>query len=133
MKTVRELADIIQISKVSIYKALKRDDIKLHVIKRDNTSYVDETGEQLLIELFKLNSKVKSEVKSSESEEILFLREQNKMLTEKLAALADELVKLNENSQILLREQNLKALTPPEPPATEKVSLWGRFFRKRDN
>ena len=132
MKTVRELADIIKVSKVSVYKALKRSDISPHVIKRDNTSYIDETGEQLLIDLFKLNSKVKSEVKSPENAEILFLREQNKMLTEKLAALADELIRLNENNQILLREQNLKSLSPPEPPPeSKKVSLWNKIFRRK--
>lgn len=128
MKTVREMADIIKISKVSVYKALKREEIKKYVIKRDNITYIDETGEQLLINLFLIKSKVKSEVKTSENEEIIFLREQNKMLTEKLAALADELIKLNENSQTLLREQNLKSLLPS---ASEKSSFWSKIFKRK--
>jgi hypothetical protein len=128
MKTVRELADSIKVSKVSIYKALKRDDIREHVIKRDNMTYIDETGEQLLIQLFLINSKVKSEVKSSKSDEILFLREQNKVLTDKLALLAADLVRLNENNQILLRELNLKSLPPP---VLAKVSLWNKLFRRK--
>lgn len=131
MKTVRELTDTIKVSKVSIYKALKREDLKEHIVKQDNITYVDETGERLLIDLFKLNSKfteINSKVKSAENDEILFLREQNKILTEKLATLADDLVKLNENNQILLREQNLKSLPPP---VSEKVSLWSKLFKKK--
>jgi hypothetical protein len=126
LKTVRELADAIKVSRVSVYKALKRDDMQGHVIKRDNMTHIDEIGEQILVNLFsKVNSKVNSEVKSDG--EILFLREQNKMLTEKLAALADELVRLNENNQILLREHNLAKLSPP------KASWWKRLFGKRHN
>jgi hypothetical protein len=132
MKTVRELADIIKVSKVSIYKALKRNDLKEHIEKRGNTTYIDETGEQLLINLFKLNSKVNSTVKTTENDEILFLREQNKMLTEKLAALADDLVKLNENNQTLLREHNLLKLPPPVSEKTEKIKFWNKLFKRKD-
>lgn len=129
MKTVRELTDIIKVSKVSIYKALKRVDIKEHIIKQDNITYVDEVGEQLLVDLFKLNSKVYGTVKSAENDEISFLREQNKLLTDKLISLSEQLAKLTENGQVLLREQNLKSLTPPEP---EKVNLWNKLFRRKN-
>lgn len=53
MKTIKELTEIIKVNKVSIYKAIKRDDIKEHIIKQNNTTYIDETDGKLLIELFK--------------------------------------------------------------------------------
>jgi hypothetical protein len=50
------------------------------------------------------------------------------MLTDKIASLADELIRLNENNQILLREHNLLKLSPTAP---EKISLWEKIFKKK--
>ena len=138
MKSVREIAEIVEVSKVSVYKALKRDNIKEHVIKQGNMTYVDETGERLLIELFKLNVKF-NKVKSSDNDEILFLREQINTLNseksellkqiDKLTTHAENLSRLNENSQILLAQQKIESLPPP---ASEKVSLWSKIFRRKN-
>jgi len=48
MKTIKELSDAVGISRVSIYKMLKRDDIKGHVFKKDNVTVVNEIGENII-------------------------------------------------------------------------------------
>jgi CTP-dependent riboflavin kinase len=58
MKTVRELTDILKVSNVSVYKAIKRDDISRYVIKQGNITYINDIGEQLLIDLFKIRNKI---------------------------------------------------------------------------
>jgi hypothetical protein len=122
VKTVRELVNTIKVSKVSIYKALKRDDMQEHIIKQDNTTYIDESGEEILVNLFsKINGKftdINSKVKNDN--EILFLREQIKTLNEQI----ERLTRMNENSQILLLNQQ-QSLPPP------KVGLWDRLFKRK--
>ena len=137
MKTVRELATAFNVSKVTIYSALKRDEIKEYVKKQGNISYIDEQGEQLLIKLFKVNSKlnrVYCKVKTSETienTEVLYLREQNATLNghlkqameelererehsraqaERLAVLAENLAELTRNSQILQAKEKTELL-----------------------
>jgi hypothetical protein len=52
MKTIKELADSIKVSKVSIYNAIKKDNIKPYVFIQDGLTLVDEIGAELLIALF---------------------------------------------------------------------------------
>lgn len=146
MKTIREISELINVSKVTLHKAIKNDEFKSCIVKQGNTTYIDDVGVELLIELFKDNDKIRTsnvKINKAESEEILFLRKQVESLTnqnetlindlskanDKVASLADDLIKLNENSQILLREQNLKSLPEPTP---EKVGFWKRVFKKKN-
>lgn len=161
MKTVRQIAEAIQVNRVTVYKAIKDEKFQKHITKQDNVTYIDFDGEQLLFEMFKDNSKRNSINNSkptvAETEEILFLREQNQQLSKQLSKTTDEMFaqikekdkqietilnqlsekntqietahRLIENSQILLREQNLKSLPEPTP---EKVGFWKRVFKKKN-
>jgi hypothetical protein len=131
MKSVKDISDETGVSVQTVYRRLNKVKQKSNEAlseKIDGITYFTDVGERLIIESLTSVKQAESNGKQPENAEILFLREQNKMLTEKLAALADELIKLNENNQTLLREQNLKSLTAPAP---EKVSLWNRIFRKK--
>ena len=133
MKTVREISEIVGVSKVTIYKALKSPDIKPHIIRQDRISFIDEPGEQILVKMFrkvtKTNSKVSAKVETNA--EVLFLREQNAELLkqiDKLTALAENLTRLNENNQVLLAQQKIETLSAPE---AKKASLFSRIFRRK--
>jgi DNA-binding transcriptional MocR family regulator len=147
MKTIKELTETIKVSKVSIYKAIKRDEIQGHITKRDNTTYIDETGEQLLIEMFKLNSKeteINSQVKSEKAlpierqdDEIIFLREQIKEMQSELKTerehsrnIAEKLAELTHNSQVLLKQEQERNTHMLEEPTRQKASVWERLFNK---
>ena len=136
MKTVRELADIIKVSKVSIYKALKRDNIKEHVITHDNITCIDETGEQLLIDLFLINSKVNSTIKSAENGltiEILMkqLEIKDKQIEELTATIKSLSESINAANQTKLAETIIDTQSSL-PPASEKVSLWDKIFKRKN-
>ena len=123
MKSVKEISDITGVSVQTVYRRLTKVKAKTSEVlteKTDGMIYFTEIGEKLILE--ELNS-----VKQMENTEILYLREQNKLLTEKLASLAEDLARLTENSQVLLREQNLKALSPPP----DKFSLWSIIFKRK--
>ena len=133
MKTVREMSDILGVSKVTVYKALKSPDIQPHIIRQDRIAFVDETGEQILVKMFRKVAKTKSKVsaKVESNAEVLFLREQNAELLkqiDKLTALAENLTRLNENNQVLFAQQKIEALSAPEP---KKANLLSRIFRKK--
>lgn len=133
MKTVKDMADSLKVSKVSVYKAIKKDSIKKHTFKRDNNTYVDETGEKLLFALF---NKVDSEPKLTDSESdnkpvnndlIAILREQLKEKDAQINSLLnriEQLINLNENSQKLQVTQMIT-------DGKSKSGLWSKLFRKR--
>jgi hypothetical protein len=130
MKSVKDIATETGVSVQSVYrklKCVKEESKEIITEKIGGITYFTEIGEELILDVLNRVKPMLNNVKRAESEEILFLREQNKLLTEKLASLADELVRLNENNQTLLREQNLKSLVSPAP---EKVSLWSKLFSR---
>jgi DNA-binding transcriptional regulator YhcF (GntR family) len=130
MKSIKDIATETGVSVQTVYRKLKCvKELSEEVIteKVGGITYFTEKGEHLILEVLNSVKPMLNDVKRAESEEILFLREQNKLLTEKLASLADELIRLNENNQTLLREQNLKSLTSP---TSEKVSLWNKLFSR---
>jgi len=47
-KTIKELSDALNISKVSLYKIIKRDDVREHVFKRGQVTVVSEIGEEII-------------------------------------------------------------------------------------
>ena len=151
MKTIKELADSIGVSKVSVYKAIKRDDIKRYAFKQDNITFVNEKGIELLISLFnsrksldvltgsKHNSKSLNQEDNDGNTDIYqenttkFLMEQVKGLQEELKVernsnreLADRLANIIENQQKLQATQMIT-------DGNAKKSLWKKFFGRKDN
>lgn len=122
MKTIKELADSIKVSKVSIYKAIKREDISAHIIKHDNTTLVDEVGEQLLINLFNRSKPDSKEFKEDKSDIVGILEKQ---LNEKDAYIKELL-------EIISNQQKLQA-TQMITDGKTKVSLWDKIFKRKDN
>jgi len=146
MKTIKQIADEIGVSKQAVYKRVKGS---LHTVIApyahtvDGVVYISEQGENLIIEAFLKNTAYKeayTEVYTpyaeshtkphteytgahTKNDEITFLREQNKVLLErlsdkdrqldaerihsreqmdKLSDLAGQLVELTRNNQVLL-------------------------------
>lgn len=62
-------------------------------------------------------------------DQIIKLQDDLKIEREHSRNMADELVRLNENNQTILREYNLLKL---QPPAADKVKFWQRIFKKND-
>lgn len=52
MKSIKEISEIIGISKVSLYKLIKKPELKEHIKKEYNTTFVDEVGEQIIKEYY---------------------------------------------------------------------------------
>jgi len=139
MKTIKQIADEIGVSKQAVYKRVKGSPHKVvapYVHTLDGVMYILEQGEILIIEAFSKSdaydgahkephTKPHTEYTGSHTnnDEILFLREQNKMLFEQLSAkdglleierihsreqadklsnLATQLAELTRNNQVLL-------------------------------
>ena len=121
-----------------------------------NTLTVDENGEELIKSAFsslkektsvsnvkdKLIETLQSQVDmlSGQNAELLKQldneREHSQKQSDKIAeqsnkiiALAENLSRLNENSQLLLAQQKIESLPVPAP---EKVSLWNKIFKRRN-
>lgn len=138
MKTVKKISDELNVSVQTVYRTLKSvkqntDESITNKVK--NVTYLTEIGERIIKDsLTQLN-----DVKYYENSEILFLREQiNNLNTEKAELLkqidkltthAENLSRLNENSQILLAQQKVESLSSPTP---EKVSLWNKLFKRKN-
>jgi len=135
MKTVKQLADEIGVNVQTVYRRLnrvKQSTNEALTEKVGGTTYFTEVGEKLIIECL---TPVK-QAKNNDNGEILFLREQIKELNakndellrqiDKLTTHAENLSRLNENSQLLLVQQKIENLPP------EKKSFWSRLFKKNN-
>lgn len=58
--SVSEISNLINLSKVSIYKKLKLKEIEPHITKLQGVTYVNEVGFNLLKESLNLNEKIKT-------------------------------------------------------------------------
>ena len=59
MKTIKELSDSLNISKEALYKKLKvqlKTELKEHIVKRKNITYIDDIGEQIIADSLKVKS-----------------------------------------------------------------------------
>lgn len=138
MKTVKQISAELNVSVQTVYRtlnAVKRNTNESLTDKIKNVTYLTEIGERLIKDsLTQLNN-----VKQLESSEVLFLREQINNLNaekaellkqiDKLTTHAENLSRLNENSQILLAQQKVESLSFPTP---EKVSLWNKLFKRKN-
>lgn len=104
MKTIKELEYSLKVSKVSIYKAIKKDGIKEHVFKQDNTTLIDEMGEKRLFELF---HKGKSDNSDIDSEGVLTnnnINNKESIQDEKVDLLRELLQEKDSQIQLLLSQ-----------------------------
>ena len=139
MKTIKELSDALKISKVSLYKFLKRDEIKEHVFKKDNVTVIDETGEELIKAYYSweqdtdvnniINESINDDTQIKNADIIALLQEQLKEKDNQINAL----LAIVANSQKIQATQLLtENKTNTNPIEKEKrPSLWQYFFPKK--
>lgn len=125
MYDINEVSELTGVSKVTIYKKIKKiKELEPFIIKKDDKTYILEDGLKLIKEHLTVNNKVNYDVESEvaiegismdltiNKELINLLTEQLKekdiQLKEKDNQIA-ELHKLIENSQILLKEEQKKS------------------------
>ena len=165
MKTIKQIADEYGVTVQTIYRKLdkvkqvKQNGENSLTCKTKGVTCLTNDGEAYLKEIFKqFNTEPENIKKNSngfnntESGEIIYLREQNKILQEelikanehsreqsdKVISLAEQLAELNKNNQILLKQAQDKATVfLPEkievnsPTETEnKKGLFKKIFNK---
>lgn len=149
MKTIKEVSELIKISKVSIYKALKRPEMQPYISKnKDNVTLVDEIGISLLISLF---NREKSETINDIAETVLTSKEVNKLDNDEvnlvLTVLREEIKQKNNEINTLLNivtnQQKLQATqyivdnqhegtsAPIETDKPPKSRFFWKIFGKR--
>ena len=135
MYTIKEISDLLQVSKVTLYKKLKLKEMEPYIVKRNSITYVDAKGLEVLKNFLILKEDLQEALKNTkceadaemattiENEELkeltedylTFLKsqlqEKDKQLQERdnqineLLLRLSESNKLIENSQILIREK----------------------------
>ena len=124
MYDINQVAQLTGISKVSVYKKLKKlKGIEQYIVKEVDKTYVLEEGVRLIRDSLQVNSKVKNDVDEecaiSDGYEDLTVNKQLingllKQLDEKDKQIQDlhkqieELINLNKNNQVLLKQQQDK-------------------------
>lgn len=68
MYTVKELSNLLQVSKVAIYNKLKLKEMESFIVKRNSVTFVDEKGVEVLREIFNLKSTIKEVETEAEHE-----------------------------------------------------------------
>lgn len=118
MYDVNEVSKLIGLSKVTIYKKIKKlSELKEYVVIKDDKTYILEDGLNILKNSIYVNNKIKDEIASDdESYYIRTNKEFIKVLTDQLKEKdiqlrekdiqIQELINLNKNNQILLKQNN---------------------------
>lgn len=133
MKTVAELAKEKSVSVQTIYRVLnrvKQETGECLTEKKSGIAHINSKGVEILNERLtgvkQENKKMFNSVKQAESEEITFLREQNRILQEelnkerehsrtqldKITDLAGQMAELTRNNQILLKQEQDRNKNP---------------------
>ena len=138
MKTVKQIADALGIDKQKVYRYIKKNHIS-EVHQSGSKMYYDDTVEAQIIkdlsehtvsdEAHQSTSKRDKSLKALEAE-LLYLRQQHAMVTAKLVSITEELLRLTENNQILVRELNLRALAETTAEPKPKRGFWDWFMKK---
>ena len=126
MYDINQVAQLTGISKVSVYKKLKKlKGIEQYIVKEVDKTYVLEEGVRLIRDSLQVNSKVKNDIDEecaiSDGYEDLTVNKQLingllKQLDEKDKQIQDlhkqieELINLNKNNQVLLKQQQDKQI-----------------------
>ena len=125
MYDINEVSELTGVSKVTIYKKIKKiKELEPFIVRKDDKTYILEDGLRLIKEQLTVNNKVNSEIESEVAIEGISmdltinkelinllteqLKEKDTQLKEKDKQIA-ELHKLIENSQILLKEEQKKS------------------------
>jgi hypothetical protein len=128
--TVSEISDLINLSKVSIYKKLKLKEFESHVTQKQGITYIDEVGFNLIKDSLKLKEDVKTGLNndnidselnteiSIDSEDLTINKELVKTLIEQLKVKDLQIRELNDrlsaeqdlhkNTQIILKSEQDK-------------------------
>ena len=130
MYDINQVAQLTGISKVSVYKKLKKlKGIEQYIVKEVDKTYVLEEGVRLIRDSLQVNSKVKNKVKNDVDEECAIsdgyedltvnkqlingllkqLDEKDKQIQD-LHKQIEELINLNKNNQVLLKQQQDKEI-----------------------
>jgi hypothetical protein len=124
---VEKISELTKISKVTIYKKFKLNEIQQYIVKKQGKSYVEERGFNLIKQSLNLTNELNDELKCKETETdespsttnnedlikvkndlINSLTEQTEFLKQQLGVKdiqIHELHKIVENSQVLLKEK----------------------------
>lgn len=150
MKTIKNLSTSLNISKEAIYKKIKiqlKQELKDHIIKKNNVTYIDEEGEKLIAQSLKreknsIDIQTETENQTSEkdniqpiiqpynqveneietSEYISFLKEQLAIKDKQIQQLTElnfELVQTFHQEQKLQAQSNLLQLKQDENASTK--------------
>ena len=134
--TILEVSEKINLSKVSIYKKLKSDELKVHITKKKGVSYIDEEGFNLIRDSLKTEKTKESNTTSKQEtaadsdtinlklDYINYLKQQIKtkdQLILKISDLLEKALKLNENNQVLLKDK-------PKLIEEPKKGFWAKLF-----
>lgn len=126
MYDVNEVAKLIGISKVTVYKKLKKlKGLEPYIVVKDDKTYVLEDGIEVIKLSLQVNKEVNSEVEDEVASEVIStelivnnqfinllteqLIEKDNQLREKDKQIA-ELIGLNKNNQVLLKQQQDKEI-----------------------
>ena len=160
MKRVLEVAEMLGVSKVTIYRKIETEKLQQYVTEHNKVRYIDDKGIELLRQKLCLPIEVTLEPENSniETESTLHetamlqletehlkrelehkdmyintLKAETEMLHQLLQHEKDtnkDLIRLIENSQVLLKQQQDKIfLLEQSDPAPDKKSFWERFFK----
>ena len=146
MKTVAEFAKKNNVTPQTVYrkidKAVKQGLNGSLTEKIDSVTYITENGEKTLSSFLTGVKHSSTDVKRAESEEVLFLREQNKSLQEELKierehsrAIANRLATITENQQKLLGMEQVKTapamlISKENAAVKEKKHGFFSFFKR---
>lgn len=125
MYDINKVAELTGLSKVTIYKKIKKvKELEPFIVRKDDKTYILEEGVKLIKEQLTVNSKVNSDIEAevaiegistelSVNKELINLltqqlHEKDRQLQEKDKQIT-ELHKLIENSQVLLKEEQQKS------------------------
>lgn len=129
MYDINKVAELTGLSKVTIYKKIKKvKELEPFIVRKDDKTYILEEGVKLIKEQLIVNSKINSSVNSDIEDEVAIegipmelalnkelinlltqqLHEKDRQLQEKDKQIT-ELHKLIENSQVLLKEEQQKS------------------------
>jgi DNA-binding transcriptional regulator YhcF (GntR family) len=143
MKTIKELSAQMGISKVSLYKAVKRPEMQAYVSKTsDNVTVVDEDGEALLTSFFsqeKAQTIMDIVADAQEQEDMTIVSVLKDELSQKNGEI-NSLLKIISNQQAidgqrLIKDRHSLLLlagdVPPPIARPRQAGFFSRIFRKK--
>jgi hypothetical protein len=126
--SVKEVSEVLNLSLVSVYKKFKKPEIKPYIVKKEGIKYISEEGLEILKGL-KDNSENTGQSKQHNNADDGILNDYINHLKEQLKqkdTQIQQLIELNKNNQILLKQEKDKVLLLEE----KKKPFWSRLFNK---